>query len=121
MRKLALLCAALALSACSTLSALPGGASLSQSAPQSVADSEKALAIAHLAFQAAGVSLQQAAQSGALHGTDAAAAQALYDKAGAALAAADTADAAANAQGVLAALGDATALIAQLHALIPAK
>ncbi len=122
MRKLAMLCAALAfaLGGCSTVSTILGGGSLAQTAPQTVADAEKALAIAHLAYQAVGVSLQQAAQTGALHGADAAAAQALYDKAGAALDAADAADAAADAQGVVAALAGATALIAQLHALIPA-
>ncbi len=100
---------------------LGGCASLPSSlvAPQSIADSEKALAVAHLAYQGAGVALKSAAQSGALHGAAAADAKALYDKAGAALATADAADAAANAPDLIAALGDATALLAQLRALIP--
>jgi len=121
MRKLVIFCAALALGGCSTLPTLLGGGSLAQSAPQTAADAEKALAVAHLAYQAIGASLQQAARSGALHGADAATAKALYDKAGAALDAADTADAAANANGVMAALAGATALIAQLHTLIAQK
>ena len=83
------------------------------------ADAEKALTLAHLAYDGAGLALKNAATSGALHGADAATAQALYDKAGAALDAADQADALANAQGVLAAVGDADALLTQIQALIP--
>jgi len=122
MRATAIFCAAaLALGGCSSVSNVLGGGSLAQAAPQTAADAEKALTIAHLAYQALGVSLRGAAASGALRGTDAAAAKDLYDRAGAALDAADAADAAANAQGVIAALAGATALIAQLHALIPAQ
>ena len=108
---------AVSLGGCTTASSLLGGGSLAQSAPQTEADAEKALAIAHLAYQAIGVSLQQAAASGALHGADAATARTLYDKAGAYLDAADSADAAANAQGVFAAVAGASALIAQLKTL----
>lgn len=69
------------------------------------ADAEKALTLAHLAYQGVGIALEQAAESGALHGADAARAQALYDQAGAALDAGDAADAQAD--------------IAALDALLP--
>jgi len=123
MRALALtiLLAAAPLGACSSLPVLLGNASIAQSAPQTVADAEKALTIAHLAYQAVGIALKDAAASGALHGVDAATAQALYDKVGAALDGADAADEAANAPGVLAAVADADTLIAQLHTLIAQK
>jgi len=122
MRKLALaaaLSAAVSLGACSTVAPLFAGESLAQQAPQSAADAQKALTIAHLAYQAIGVSLKDAAQTGALHGADAATARALYDKAGALLDTADQADALANAQGVFAAVAEASALIAQIKSLIP--
>ncbi|MEI9932807.1 MAG: short-chain fatty acyl-CoA regulator family protein [Rhizomicrobium sp.] len=70
-------------------------------------DAEKALTVAHLAYQGAGVALEQAAQSGALIGANAAAAEALYDKAGTALDAADAADETANAADILSAVTDA--------------
>lgn len=118
MRKLALACAlAVSLGGCATVTSVLGGGSLAQSAPQTTADAEKALAVAHLAYQAVGISLQEAAASGALHGANAAAARTLYDKAGALLDAADQADALANAPGVFAALAEASALIAQLKTL----
>jgi 1,2-phenylacetyl-CoA epoxidase PaaB subunit len=122
MRKLAVaaaLAAAVSLGACSTVAPLLMGESFAHQAPQSAADAEKALTIAHLAYQAIGVSLQDVAQSGALHGANAATARALYDKAGTLLDTADQADALANAQGVFAAVGEASALIAQIKSLIP--
>ncbi len=110
---------ALSLGGCSTVLPLLEGQSLAQQAPQSIADAEKALAVAHLAYQGIGISLQQAAASGLLHGADAATAKTLFDKAGAILDTADQADALANAQGVFAAVSSASALIAQIDALIP--
>ncbi|HWA91801.1 MAG TPA: hypothetical protein VG889_17315 [Rhizomicrobium sp.] len=92
-----------------------GGCSFTDAA--TLQDAEKALTIAHLAYQAAGVALEDAAKSGALHGDDAAKAQALYDKAGDALVLADEADAAANADGVLEEAAAAQALIADLDKL----
>jgi len=83
------------------------------------ADAQKALTLAHLAYQGIGEALRNAALSGALHGPAAAEAKALYDKAGAALDAADTAQAAADAPDMLSAIAEANALIAQLHTLIP--
>jgi hypothetical protein len=109
---------AFALGGCSSVPSLFESASIAQSAPAATADAEKALTIAHLAYQAAGVSLAQAAQSGTLSGADAAKAQALFDQAGTALDIADQADALANAQGMLAAVADAQTLIAQLDTII---
>lgn len=109
---------ALALGGCSTVQSLLRGDSIAQSAPVAAVDAEKALAVAHLAYQAVGVSLEQAAESGALKGEDAKTAQALFDKAGAALDAADAADAALNAQGVIEAVTEAQAAIAKLRSLI---
>ena len=110
MRKPILLLAALALGGCT---------SIAQLAPQDAADGEKALTLAHLAYDGAGIALQNAATSGALHGADAASAKALYDRAGQALAAADQADAVANAPGIFAALAEASALLTQIHTLLP--
>jgi hypothetical protein len=85
--------------------------------PATLQDAEKALTVAHLAYQAAGTALDEAARSGALHGADAAGAQALYDKAGDALDLADKADAAANADGVVEEVAAVQALIADLDKL----
>ncbi len=93
------------------------GCSLSNAVP--LQEAEKALAVAHLAYQAAGTALQGAAESGALHGADAAKAQALYDKAGDALDLADKADAAADADGVMAQAAAVEALAAQIAAFVP--
>jgi hypothetical protein len=112
---LAALAASAPLGACSTTAAS------STTTTDALADAEKGLTLAHLAYQGIGLALQNAAQSGALHGTDAANAKALYDQAGTALATADAADALANAQGVTDAVADANALIAQIHTLIPAS
>jgi hypothetical protein len=123
-RRILALCAALAaapLGACSSLPFVLGGASLAQSAPQTTADAEKALTLVHFAYDGAGIALKHAAESGALKGADAANAKALYDRAGTALDAADQADAAANAPGVLAAVADTGALLIQIHALIANK
>lgn len=92
-----------------------GGCSLTRA--ETLEDAEKALTVAHLAYQAAGVALEEAARNGGLHGDDAARAQALYDKAGAALDLADRADAAANADGVLAQAVAAQAALADIAAL----
>ena len=116
---LAAVASALALGGCSSVLSPFGNGTIAQAAPAASEDAEKALAIAHLAYQAAGVTLERAAQSGALRGADAATAQALYDRAGTALALADQADAAANAQGVLAKVASVEALIAQITALVP--
>ena len=114
---LAAVAGAFALGGCASAQSPRDDANVAQTAPAAMVDAEKALTVAHLAYQAAGVSLEQAAQSGALAGTDAQTARALFDRAGAALDIADEADAAANAQDVLAAVADAQTLIAQIVAL----
>ena len=122
MRRILFACAVLAalpLSGCTTMQSWLSGESIAQQAPATIADAEKALAVAHLAYQAAGVTLEQAASKGLLHGADAASAQALYDRAGAALDLADQADEAANAQGVTAQVQAAEALIAEIDSTIP--
>jgi hypothetical protein len=112
---LAAVLGALALGGCATFTTLFGG-STAQAA--TLTDAEKALTVAHLAYQGAGVALEQAAQSGALSGANATKAQTLYDKAGAALDVADQADDAANAADILAAVADAEAAISSLNTLI---
>jgi hypothetical protein len=112
---LAAVLGALALGGCATFTTLFGG-STAQAA--TLTDAEKALTVAHLAYQGAGVALEQAVQSGALTGANAVQAQALYDKAGAALDVADAADETANAADILTAVADAEAAIASLNALI---
>jgi hypothetical protein len=115
---LAAVAGALALGGCSSLQSLWDGPGTAQAAPGALMDAEKALTVAHLAYQAIGVSLEQAAQSGALAGDDAANARALFDKAGTALDIADAADEAANAEGVFAAVADAEAAISSINAII---
>ncbi len=112
---LAAVLGALALSGCATFTTLFGGSSANAA---TLIDAEKALTVAHLAYQGAGVALEQTAQSGALTGANAAKAEALYDKAGAALDLADAADETANAPDILSAVADAEAAIASLNALI---
>jgi hypothetical protein len=109
---------ALALGGCSSIRPLPGSPSAAQAAPATAMDGEKALDLAHLAYQAAGVALRQAAQSGALRGSDAAEAQALFDRAGAALDIADRADAAGDPQGAAASVADAESAISRIEALV---
>jgi hypothetical protein len=112
---LAAVLGALALGGCETVTTLFGASAASAA---TITDAEKALTVAHLAYQGAGIALEQAAQSDALTGADAAKAEALYDKAGAALDVADAADDAANAAGVLSAVADAEAAISSLNTLI---
>ena len=109
------------LGGCATLESLFGGGSVAQGAPSTVSTAEKGLTVSHLAYQAVGISLQSAAQSGGLHGANAATAQSLFDKAGAAPDIADQADAAANAAGITDAVYQADVLLAQISALLPPK
>jgi hypothetical protein len=106
---------ALALGGCATFTTLFGG---SPANAATLVDAEKALTVAHLAYQGAGIALEQAAQSGALTVANAATAETLYDKAGDALDVADAADEAANASGILAAVADAEAALSSLNTLI---
>jgi len=112
---LAAVLGALALGGCGTFTALFGGSAASAA---TLTDAEKALTVAHLAYLGTGIALEQAAQSGALTGANATKAEALYDKAGAALDIADAADDAANAGGIFAAVADAEAALTSLNTLI---
>lgn len=115
----ALVAVAFSASGCAQISSLIGGGSVASTAPVATADAEKALTLAHLAYQGIGDALIDATQTGALKGETAAQVQSLYDKAGAALDAADQMDTAANAPGVLAASAAVQATISQIVALIP--
>jgi uncharacterized lipoprotein NlpE involved in copper resistance len=90
------------------------GVNVSQGA---LTTAEKSLTIAHLAYNGAGTALKSAADSGVLKGQNAAQAKVYFDKAGDALALADKADTAANAQGILAQITIAEDLLAQASAL----
>jgi len=109
---------AIALSGCSTLTAVLSGNSAASSAPQSIAQAEKGLTLAHLAYQGLGDGLKSAATSGLLKGQAAASAKLAYDAAGDALEVADSADAVANAQGINDAVAKAEMLINQANAAI---
>jgi hypothetical protein len=86
-----------------------------------LADAEKSLTIAHLAYNGIGTALKSAADSGALRGANAATAKSWYDKAGDSLKAADAADVAANAPNINAAIAAATDAITQANAIIAPK
>lgn len=109
------------LGGCTTFGALVGGASVAQTAPTVTMTVEKGLTISNLALQGAGTLLISGAQSGVLHGANAASAKALYDKADDALSAAKAADEAANAQGVADAVTKADDFLAQVNALAAPK
>jgi hypothetical protein len=113
------LAAGFLLAGCTTLGSLLSGNSVAQQAPQTIEVAEKGLTVVHLAYNGAGIALQQAAASGLLHGDAAAKAKSVYDQVGDAIQAADAADAAANAQGVFTQVAAAQDLLAQLVALIP--
>jgi len=110
---------ATSLGGCQTVASLLTGQSVAQVAPTTIADAEKALTIAHLAYQALGETLKSGADSGILHGPNAATAKSYYDKAGDYLDVADKADAAANAQGIFSAVASAESFITQAKALVP--
>lgn len=108
------------LGGCSSLGAVVGvtSGSVATVAPQTVADAEKALTVAHLAYNAVSLNLLDATKSGLLHGTNAATAKVYYDQAGAALDAADAADRLTNAQGIMAKVTEAEGLIVQIQTLV---
>lgn len=107
MRNKIILLAFVALAGCSNVPFLNGN-SVAGSAPVAVtANTEKALTIAHIAYNGLAASLTIAVNNGVLHGGDAAKAKVYFDKAGDALLVADKADAAANENGVLSAISDA--------------
>lgn len=103
---------ALALTSCA---GTPTPAPTAQSA---LVAAEKVLTVAHKTYDATGTVLQAAAVAGVLKGKDAATAKVFYDKAGDALIVADTADKAANAQGITDAIALAQDAIGKATALV---
>lgn len=119
--KLACLVLCLGLSSCDTVTALVSGQSVAQSSPGISINTEKALTITHLAFQGVSDAILSATSTGLLKGANAAQVRVYYDKAGAALDVADTADKALNEQGVLSAISDAQDAISQAKTLAGGK
>lgn len=95
--------------------------SISQAAPVTVANAEKGLTIAHLAYNGLSATILTATQTGLLKGQNAATVKAYYDKARDALAAADAADKALNTQGIIAAVLAAQDAIAQASNIVTPK
>lgn len=114
-----LLALSLILTGCGSLSgcAIPGG-SVAEQAPETVLAAEKTLTVAHLALASIGNDLIALSASGTLRGNAAATAKVWYDRADDALRAADAADRAANAQGILEAVRLAQDAIFQANAII---
>lgn len=120
-RFLAALVLIIPLSGCNTLAHVIGGDSIADTAPATVAEAEKALTLAHLAYDGLGDTLKATATSGVLHGPAAATAKTYYDKAGDALLLADQADATANAKGIMDAISSADTAILQAKNLAGVK
>lgn len=95
--------------------------SISASAPVTVANAEKGLTIAHLAYNGLSSTILTATQTGLLKGPNATTVKADYDKAKKALDAADAADKALNAQGIVAAVQAAQDAITQASNLVSPK
>ncbi len=114
---------ALTLVGCTTLQNVAGaltGGSVVSAAPATVADAEKGLTLAHLAYQGVSYGIQDAITTGYLHGTSAAQVKVWYDQAKVGLDAADAADAAANAQGVVDKVNAVNDLLTKIAPLLPA-
>lgn len=105
----------LLLTACDTTPIL-NGSSVAQTA--GISDqATKSLTVAHQSYNAVGQALIQAAESGVLKGAAAKQAKALFNKAGDALAVADTAYRASNETNLLRAISEANSAIAQAKTL----
>lgn len=78
-----------------------------------ITEAERALILAHLAYDGLGQALRASATSGLLRGAKAAQVQCWYDRAGEALAAGDKADLALQAEGISTAIAQAQAAILQ--------
>lgn len=92
--------------------------SVSDVAPDAMMAAKKGLIAAHSTHEAAAIGLRIAAQSGVLHGTDAAKAKDILDQSEAYLTAADNLVALGDAQGIEAKISLANTLSAQVQALI---
>jgi len=118
----ALLVCALPLASCADKGVpIVNGQTVSQSAPEVFINAEKALTVAHLAYNAISGQILQATQAGILKGSTATEVKNIYDKAGDALNVADTADRAGNTTNLLAAIQDANSAIAQVKSMIGVK
>lgn len=93
----------------------------SVTSPQNIADAEKALTVAHLAYNSLGTIILNATQTGVLKGSAAAQVKVYYDKAGDALIVADKADKAANATDLVNAIRLAQDAIASATTLVGSK
>lgn len=105
-------------SAIGGIAGLATGASIASQAPVVTAKTEQALTVAHYAYEEIGSVVIAAVHSGALRGSNAAKVKIYYDAAGDALKIADKADAAANEEGITAALSDAYSAIFSIKQLV---
>lgn len=103
------------------LSLAVGGCASQIIQPQSLSDAEKALTVAHIAYNAVGSELLTLSANGTLHGTAAAQAKIAYDKAGLALDAGDSADRAGSATDLYTAVTEAQTAIAQVQSISGVK
>lgn len=106
---------------CTSVKSPLSGTAVSANSPESFAQAEKALTIAHLAYNTLGTQLISAANTGLLKGQDAATAKTYYDKAGDALRVADAADKASNEVDLLTAINIANGAIADAQSLLGGK
>lgn len=106
---------------CSAIKSPLTGQAVSENAPSTFQQAEKALTIAHLAYNTLGTQLITAAKAGLLKGEDAATAKVYYNKAGDALKLADNAAKLGNETNLLAAINQANAAIADAQTLIGGK
>lgn len=88
---------------------------------QNITEAEKALTVAHLAYNSLGTIILDATKTGVLKGSTAAQVKVYYDKAGDALLVADKADKAANATDLANAIASAQDAIASASTLIGSK
>jgi hypothetical protein len=95
--------------------------SVADAAPVTVANAEKGLTIAHLAYNGLSATILTATQTGLLKGQNAATVKVYYDKARDALLAADAADKALNTQGIIAAVQAAQDAIALASSIVSPK
>lgn len=111
---------AIGLGGCSwdTSTSVLTGSSVTQAAPEIMANAKKALTSAHIAYNAVGQSIIEVTKTGQLRGDNARAVKKYYDTAGDALVVGDKANDAADAQGILNAVSKANAAIAQAKILV---
>lgn len=98
------------------------GGTVADVAPVTLGDAEKVLTISHNTVNYVGVQLiynspPPLGVTGLLHGRDATTAKGIFDKAVGILDIGDKADAVANTQGILSAVGDVQDLVSQFNAL----